>query len=287
MRLLVTGASGYVGHAVARHARRAGHEVHGTYLNARPGGPPTWHRLDVRDRAAVDALLREVRPDAVAHTAVSSDLDDWASIADGAAYVAVAAARAGARLVHLSSDMVFAGDGAPYDEAALPDPVNRYGAAKAAAETAVRAVAPNAAVARTSLVLGDGESKHERFTLDLALGRRDGVLFADEIRSPVHRDDLAAALLELAEGDHAGVVHLGGADPLNRYELGRLIAARHGLDPAALKAGRGADLGTPRPADTTLDSRLAAKLLRTRLRGAGEFLGEGDGPHRPAPPIAE
>ncbi|HEY1178177.1 MAG TPA: sugar nucleotide-binding protein, partial [Phytomonospora sp.] len=163
---------------------------------------------------------------------------------------------------------------APYDESALPDPVNRYGAAKAAAETVVRAVDPAAVVARTSLVMGDGESKHERFSLDLTRGRIAGALFADEVRSAVHPEDLAEALVELAVGDFAGLIHLGGADALDRHALGRLIAARAGLDPAMVPAGRGADLGVPRAADTTLDSGLARKVLRTRLRGAREFLGE-------------
>src|SRR5690606_40480620 len=70
----------------------------------------------------------------------SSDLpgggrDDWAATAEGAAYVAVAAATAGVRLVHVSSDAVLAESPLPQDESALPNPLTRYGAAKAAAET--------------------------------------------------------------------------------------------------------------------------------------------------------
>lgn len=274
-RLLVTGASGYVGGAVARCALRAGHRVTGTYHRA-PGDVPgvDWVRLDVRDRAAVFALVASAEADAVVNASSSADLDDWACIADGAANVVVAAAAHGLRLVHLSSDAVFSGKRAPYDESALPEPVNRYGAAKAAAETVVRAVDPAAVIARTSLVLGDGESKHERFSLDLTRGNIAGALFADEIRSAVHPADLAEALVELATGDFAGVIHLGGADALDRHALGRLIAVREGLDPATVPAGRGADLGVPRAADTSMDSGLAAKVLRTRLRGAREFLGE-------------
>ncbi|MEV0648737.1 sugar nucleotide-binding protein [Phytomonospora sp. NPDC050363] len=275
VHLLVTGASGYVGGAVARCALHAGHRVTGTYHRS-PGDIPgvAWSRLDIRDRAAVAALVAGAGVEAVVHTAVSADLDDWASIADGAANVAVAAASNGLRLVHLSSDAVFSGRRAPYDESALPEPVNRYGAAKAAAETVVRAVDPSAVVARTSLVLGDGGSKHERFSLDLARGRAEGVLFADEVRSAVHPHDLAAALLELAVGDFAGVIHLGGADALDRHTIGCLIAVGEGLDPAEVPAGKGSEAGVPRAPDTTLNSGLAARTLHTRLRGAREFLGE-------------
>lgn len=272
-RLLVTGASGYVGGAVARCALRAGHRVTGTYHRAPRDIPGVeWRRLDARDRAAAHALVGSGGFGAVVNASSSADLDDWACIADGAANVAVAAGACGVRLVHLSSDAVFSGKRAPYDESALPEPVNRYGAAKAAAETVVRAVDPTAVVARTSLVMGDGRSKHERFSLDLTRGRIAGALFADEIRSAVHPDDLAAALVELATGDFAGVIHLGGADALDRHALGCLVAAREGLDPADVPRGRGSDLGIPRAADTTLDSGLAGKVLAVRLRGAREFL---------------
>lgn len=126
-------------------------------------------------------------------------------------------------------------------------------------------------VARTSLVLGDGESKHEDLIRSLALGAH-GALFEDERRCPVHVGDLAAALVELAGNDVRGLLHLGGADAMSRLELGRLVAHREGLDPAVMRAGRRADLADPGPVDVRLDSALAATLLGTRLRGAREFL---------------
>jgi len=86
------------------------------------------------------------------------------------------------RLVHVSRDAVFSGSPALYDETCLPDPVTPYGAAKAAAETAVRLLAPAAAVVRTSLIIGHGGSEHERLIHALAAGTHDGVLFTDDIR---------------------------------------------------------------------------------------------------------
>jgi nucleoside-diphosphate-sugar epimerase len=86
-------------------------------------------------------------PDAVIHTATARD--DWRITANGAAHVAVATAAAGVRLVPVSGDAVFSGRHGDDDETAQPDPMYPYGAAKAAAETAVRAVAPGTAVVRT------------------------------------------------------------------------------------------------------------------------------------------
>lgn len=256
MRLLVTGGrSGYLGRHVV--AAAAGHEV------VAVGSVDA----DIRDRASVDALLGAHRPDAVVHTAYVQS--DWDVTATGAAYVAVAARAHGARLVLVSSDAVFSGDDVHYDESAPPDPTTAYGAAKAAAETTALAVCTDVVVARTSLVLGDGASQHERLVHDLA-GGAEGALFDDEGRCPVHVHDLSAALVELAAGGHQGVLHVAGADAMSRLEMGRLVARRDGLDPDLLRGTSRAAL--PGPVDVRLDSTLASRVLATRLRGAREFL---------------
>ena len=270
-RILVTGASGHLGSQVAQRAAEAGTVVVGTYHTTPTGtaGEP----LDIRDPAAVRRLVERVRPDAVVHTAAGRE--DWRVIADGAAHVALAAAALRIRLVHVSSDAVFSGRDVHYDESAPPDPVYPYGAAKAAAETAVRAIAPAAAVVRTSLIIGGRRGVHERLTHRLASGEADGVLFTDEIRTPVHVDDLADAVLELAGSGYPGILNVAGSDAVSRYDLGVLVARRDGLDPARLRAGRLADLHLARPTDVRLRIDKAASLLRTRLRGAQEFLRAG------------
>jgi dTDP-4-dehydrorhamnose reductase len=267
-RVLVTGATGSLGRRVA--ARAAGFTVIGTYVRQPPESAGfAAVRLDIRDPGAVRETLERARPDVVIHTAAGRDRGDWAANADGAAHVAVASAAAGVRLVHVSSDAVFSGRDVDYDEDAPPDPVYSYGAAKAAAETAVRAVSPAAAIVRTSLILGDGRGAHEILTHDLVAGRVRGALFTDDIRRPVHVDDLADALLELATNGYAGVLNVAGADALSRYDLGVLVARRDGLDPAAIPA---AQSPPGRPTDVRLRIGKAAGLLRTRLRGAREFM---------------
>ena len=191
MRLLVTGGrTGYLGRYVVA-AAAAGHEV------VAVGSADA----DVRDAAAVESLVERHRPDAIVHTAYVQS--DRAVTADGAAHVAGAAARHGARMVLVSSDVVFGGSDRPYDETAPTDPVSPYGEAKVAAERAVLDTCADAVVARTSLILGDGASQHEELVRRLAAGA-DGALFEDERRCPVHVEDLARALVELAEGDAAG-----------------------------------------------------------------------------------
>lgn len=255
-------------------AGEAGWEVVGTSRT-----DPAWQRLEVRDAAGVDALVSRVRPDAVVHTAyVQSGPDLDAITATGAAHVALAASRAGARLVHLSTDFVFDGAaGRPYVEADPLSPVTAYGRAKAAAERLVAGADPRAAIVRTSLIWGGGVDggPHLRSVTEVARGEREMAFFSDELRCPVHVSDLAAAILELLDVSHAGPIHLAGADGVSRLEFARLVVADRGLDASRLHGDRSAGRAERRPLDCRLDSSLAAGLLRTRLRGVRELLAGG------------
>ncbi|GIH95606.1 dTDP-4-dehydrorhamnose reductase [Planobispora siamensis] len=268
----MVGGGGFLGREIIRQARLAGHRVAATFHSRTPGdvADVDWRRLDIRHRDDVTALVLATRPDAIVNAAYRQS--DWATTAEGGMHLALGAAAAGARLVHVSSDAVFSGTASRYDETHLPDPTTPYGAAKAAAETAIKGITPAAVIARTSLIIGDGDSGHERHVHALATGAVTGVLFTDDVRCPVHVTDLAAALLELAASPHAGIHHLAGTDAVSRHELGVLIARRAGLDPAALPTGLRADTGPPGPLDVRLDGTATQARLTTRLRGAREFL---------------
>ncbi|MFG2716080.1 SDR family oxidoreductase [Streptomyces goshikiensis] len=274
MTTLIIGGSGFLGAELVRQAKAAGHTTAATYAT-RPGDTAhaAWHHLDLRDAASLCAVMTAVRPSIVLNA--SSGKADWAVTAQGPVRLAVVAAKHGIRMVHVSSDAVFSGARVRYDETCLPDPITPYGAAKAAAETGVLAVHPGAVVARTSLIVGHGRSVHEEFVHELVAGTRDGALFTDDIRCPVHVADLAAALLELGARDAAGVHHLAGSDALSRYELGLLIAERDGLDPSRLPTGLRAHSTLPGALDVRLDSRATQQGLRTTLRGARQFLRAG------------
>ncbi|MGW6393085.1 SDR family oxidoreductase [Streptomyces sp. NPDC055103] len=271
MTMLIIGGSGFLGTELLRQASSAGRVTAATF-NSRATATDgvTWHHLDLRDARQIDTLIDAVAPSVVINA--SSGDADWSVTADSSFRLTTATARRGIRLVHVSTDAVFSGADVHYDETALPDPVTPYGAAKAAAETAVRLLHPASVVARTSLIIGDGGSTHERIVHELVAGAREGALFSDDVRCPVHVTDLAAALWELAVSDAVGVFHLAGPDAVSRYALGALIARRDGLDPALLLAGRRADSHLPGALDVRLDSRATQRRLNTRLRGVQEFL---------------
>lgn len=257
MRMLVTGGAGYLGDEVARRAAASGWDVRATWATRRRRADVEWLRADVRDASAMARAATGC--DVVVHTAYRQNDDPWSNNVDGSRVVARAAA--GARLLHLSSDVVFRGDRGRYVESDPPDPVNDYGRSKAAAELAVRMEHPEALIVRTSLLYGGTwPGPQERLAHE---GTR---FFVDEIRSPVVVGELADALLELARSDLGGVLHLGGADDVSRYDFALLL----GGDAARIERAH----TTPdRAANVSLDSSRARALLAARLRGVREVLG--------------
>jgi dTDP-4-dehydrorhamnose reductase len=271
--LLVTGASGYLGRALLASSEPP--VIATRVSSAEAAGPALeWLRLDVRDAAGVDELFERVRPGAVIHTAYRHQGPDaWDTNVTGSANVAAAAERGGARLVHISTDVIFDGAGThPYREDDEPEPLTDYGRSKLEAEREVRAAHPGALVVRTSLMVGGAEpGPQERVVVAAARGESDIEFFEDEWRSPVLVDDLAAALVELAHRPETGVLHLGGPEALSRFELARLIAAAHGLPLGRLRPGQLDGSGLERPAYCVLDSSRAYALLRTPIRGVSEL----------------
>ena len=255
-RLLVTGGCGYLGRELVRRAPVAGWQVRATWWQNEPEGEAEWVRVDVRDPDQVSRAVEDV--DAVIHTAYVQGPGEWEVNAEGSAVVAEAAR--GLRLIQLSSDLVFDGARGRYREEDDPAPVNSYGRSKAEAERRVAAVHPEATIVRTSLIYGGAEpGPQERLARD---NRR---FFVDEIRSPVHVGDLAAALLELLELEAPGPLHVAGADDVSRFDFAVLL----GADPAQLEAAQTTPYRAP---NVSLDSSRAASMLATRVRGVYEVL---------------
>lgn len=249
-RLFVTGGSGFLGR----------HIVNGPASEPWDVIAPGSSALDLRLRDPVIDMVRDWRPAAIVHTAYRRG--DRAAIVDASQHVAEAAVAVGARLVHVSSDALFRGQLARYTEHDRPSPVHDYGLDKADAEELVAAIAPGAAIVRTSLIYGTRTlSGHEIAVRDVVAGESDMVFFTDEIRSPVLVDDLAAALVDLVRmPEVAGVLHLGGPDPLSRADLARMTAERQGWDVGRLRYSTIEESGLARPSKVVLDSSKAAGL---------------------------
>jgi dTDP-4-dehydrorhamnose reductase len=269
MKLLVTGGSGYVGAGILCRAPKEW-RIAATYF-AHPLGRAdvAAFRVDVRDANAVNRLFDEFSPTVVIHTAaVMTGGEMMATNAEGSRNLARAAARARARLIHLSSDVIFDGEHAPYAETAVPAPITPYAESKARAEQVVQAAHPQPLLVRTSLVYGFAPlDSRTRQTLAGGMPR----LFADEYRCPIFVDDLADGLIELAQNDSGGVLNIAGPQRLSRYEFGVKFARAFRVEPR-FQPALCASSPTPRPRDCTLDVSLAQRQLKTRLRGVDEVL---------------
>jgi dTDP-4-dehydrorhamnose reductase len=282
-KLLVTGAAGYLGRHVVRQARLLDYEVHATWRRAVPPvlADVALHVIDLADAEATRQLVRRLAPAAVVHTAYAAAGAELVPVTElGSAAVAGACAEVGARLVHLSTDVVFDGEKpGPYVEDDPVNPITAYGRAKARAEAAVLALCPSAVAVRTSLLYGGDEPGPQERLVQRALHTGDDPppgtvrFFTDEIRCPVQVGDLATAVLELAGSSVSGVLHVAGAEAVNRHELAWLLATAMGLDARGLQAATSAEAsGEPRPRNCALDTSLARSLLTTKVRGVHEVL---------------
>jgi dTDP-4-dehydrorhamnose reductase len=274
MRILITGGAGLLGSELIGRAP-AGVELHAT-RRTRPVEGAEAHVVELSDQAATAALLERIRPDLVFHTAYSqssAERDVWWATES----LVHACVRAGCELIHLSSDVVFDGEHAPYAEDASPAPVHSYGHFKAIAERFVRERLPHAAIVRTSLItrtypIPDPISA---WVVNALHGGEPVRLFVDELRCPIAVEDLAAQLWEIAAlpaEARGGIWHLVGPEAVSRYTLGVLVARWHGVDDDAIVPARSRGAGLQRPRDLRLLTTRADRELRARARPISEVL---------------
>ncbi|NJO00212.1 MAG: sugar nucleotide-binding protein [Anaerolineales bacterium] len=282
--LLITGGSGYLGRPLTAKAVDS-FQVYTTYsrhpdqIKAGQASP-----LDLTRRDDVLRLVGDLSPQAIIHAAAvnpgQGDDETMRQVnALGSRYIAEAAVAVGARLVHVSSDMVHDGKHAPYADDAPPSPLSGYGRSKAEAEAAVAEIDPTAAVVRTSLIYGLAEMDRgtEGFVARLR-ANQPLVLFSDAIRQPVWVESLAGALLKLAaeKADFAGLLNVAGRQVLSREEFGRRMLQWWQVDPGdRLQSGRAADISAAIPLDLRLSVSKAEQILQMRLPGVDEVLAQG------------
>ncbi|MGG7444972.1 dTDP-4-dehydrorhamnose reductase [Kosakonia oryzendophytica] len=242
MRVLVIGCNGQVGSClVAQLTGKA--EILAVDRN----------QLDITDAAQVDAQVTAFKPDyilnAAAHTAVDKAEDDveasYQINADGPKYLAIAADKIGAVLVHISTDYVFDGESeGEYTEDMKTGPQGVYGQSKLAGENAVAQNASKYLILRTAWVFGEHGSNFVKTMLRLAGMRNELNVVADQWGGPTYAGDIASAIISMIEqidrglSPEWGIYHYSGAPHTNWADFARAIftsAVEHGcLDRAPL-----------------------------------------------------
>ncbi len=261
MKLLVVGAYGMLGREVVAAAGAAGHTVIERDVDS----------IDIVDAEFTTDVVTGDAPDVVVNCAAFTDVDgaeDQEDVAlevngDGAGNLAAAAAAAGARIIHLSTDYVFPGDAAePYVESDVTGPRTAYGRTKLAGEIAVARANPNHAIARTSWLFGAHGKNFVDTILRLATDRDTLQVVDDQEGCPTWAGHLAPALITLAEGDATGIFHAGGGGRCTWFDLATAAVTATGLpcrvEPTTSEAFPSP---TPRPAFSVLATERGADAV--------------------------
>ena len=266
-RLLVTGGAGFLGNHLLRRATQfvAAGTLHHTPSASLPG--VTFHVCDLQNPEEVRILLDRVQPDVMIHTACSEQGKGIEAILPAAGLLAMQSVERNIRFIHLSTDQVFDGTSAPYTEESPTNPINPYGHAKAQAEELIRSLNPKATIVRTSLLydLRTPDRQTTRLIQSTKTGERFR-LFIDELRCPIWVENLVDVLLEVATKEMPGIVHLGGPESLNRWDLGVGLLQHFGITQTSnIQKGTIEESGLVRPKNLTMDSSRAKQALQTPL----------------------
>lgn len=270
-RLLITGGSSYLGRHLVPFVQTS-HDVVYTFFQNDPLQGKNGYQVDLRNETAVTDLIQSWQPNVIIHVAGSNRGDTMAEVIRlGTQHIVNAAKMVDARLIHFSTDSIFRGDAAPYDETAVPDPVNEYGRAKAVAEAIVQ-THPNHVIIRTSLIYSLKEMDHGTRWMSAALNAGKPVtLFSNQVRNPVWVDTLVQATMELVDHSYIGTLNIAGEQTMTRAEFSLCmldwweIKKRTTLKIAPSQEGHW-------PLDCQLDLRRANALLCTKLLGVDAVL---------------
>ncbi len=248
--MLITGGTGFLGRHLMMACEHASWETLA----------PSSTSMDIRSAPRVLDEITTWKPQVVVHLAYRRD--DHQVIVDGSLHIARAAAAAGARLIHLSTDVVFAGRPQAYTEQDQPDATLEYGRWKAEAEALVHQAHPAALLLRTSLLYGsDLQSPIQTDVEDSIAGRSRTRFFTDEYRCPAHAADVATAIVALADRpDITGPLHITGPELMSRADIARTFAGWMGHDVAQVPTTSLAESGLTRPGMVALDCTWAAQL---------------------------
>ncbi|PLL14434.1 NAD(P)-dependent oxidoreductase [Tabrizicola sp. TH137] len=282
--LLITGGTGLLGlHWAA--ARRETQPVTLALHRRRIALPGTTARpLNLADPHDLDAAMTEDRIACIIHTAGLTSVERCEQDPEAAhhhnvtlaATVAAAAERAGAALIHISTDHLFDGRADLYDEDSPATPVNVYGQTKARAEEAVLRAHPRALVLRTNFY-GWGPSHRPSFSDWLLTSLRQDRplrLFTDMRYTPTHITPLIEAAMALSAKGASGIVNAVGDEALSKHAFGLRLADHFGLSPARIEPARLADQPdlVRRPLSMALSTRRLHALLGHGLGGIDAHL---------------
>lgn len=298
-RVLITGANGLLGQdLVSQMSRLPEYDVLATGRDPDPkfrGCSCGYTMLDITSAADVRDLFQNFTPTVVVNCAAMTNVDQceserddcWRTNVEAVEILARHCKATGARLVQISTDFVFDGEGGPYRETDRPNPINFYAKSKLAAENSVRGSGlENWAIARTVLVYGTGErlsrSNIALWVIESLSRGKEIHVVTDQWRTPTYAPDLASGIERIVRFEKSGTFHLAGREYLSIHDFALAIAEVFELDANLIKPTDETQFTqtAPRPPRTGFiilkaETELGFKPrpLRSALRHLGQRLG--------------
>ena len=271
-KLLITGASGFLGYNLAQKFKDKW-EVIGTYhLHSAHISGITPVKIDLTKFNDLKTLFKETRPAAVIHTAAISDPNfcqenqntSYLINTEAAVNLAGFCCDLDIPCLFTSTDLVFDGLNPPYSEEDEPSPLNKYGEHKMLAEIGMKNRCASVVVCRMPLMFGRSGSTASSFLQPLLRRMRSGAavnLFVDEFRTPLSGKNAAEGLM-IALEKLPDIVHFGGLERISRYEFGKLAMEVFDYQNANLNPCKQQDIQmpAPRPRDVSLTNEKAMQM---------------------------
>lgn len=244
MKVLITGANGLLGQKLVQLLNSKTKVIATSKGLCRFALPSEvdYHPMDITNGDEVSLLMKQLRPQAVIHAAAMTQVDqceqDRKSClnvnVNGTRHIAEAAKEVGAYLIHISTDFVFSGTDGPYDEEALPAPVNYYGECKLAAEEIVKELSAESAILRTILVYGwlpDMSRSNIILWVKESLEQKKTIrVVDDQWRTPTLVEDLAQGCWLALNSKAAGLYNIAGSDFMSPHQMAIQTADFFDLD---------------------------------------------------------
>jgi dTDP-4-dehydrorhamnose reductase len=289
MKILVTGANGFLGRHLIPQLIKAGHDVVGASRSgvSETDGHQSYEsqKLDFTDPLNVRDVFEKIKPAIVIHAGAMTKVDEcegqqglaYKTNVEGTLNILRNAETQRSFLVFISTDFVFKGDKGNYNETDAREPVNFYGSTKREAEDVVMAYKGDWTIIRTSLVYGQAtENKPNIVSVvrDKLLKNEYYNVVADQFRTPTYVEDLASGICLVVKNRATGIFNISGGEILSPHEIAIIIASHLHRDPSLIQQVTAENFSQPakRPANTSLDIRKARKELSYEPRSFRESL---------------
>lgn len=287
MRTLITGGTGLLGKALIEEGGPS-RKIMATYLgNYMIGdhGNVKYVKLDLSDTGGYGKLFNEFKPEIVIHTAGLGSPDyveknrkeGWEINVKGTQHIADYCRDHGSKLVYISSNGIYDGERAPYNEDSKALPINYYGELKLEGEEVTKKAGVPYAIVRPILMYGWNHPFERANIVTTALSKlkKNGEIFAydDVFTTPLYVKSCAEAIWKIVDKEITGVFNIAGSDRASVYGLVLKAAEIFGYDPALVKPVRQGYFNefTRRPRDTSFNTW----KMRTALGIAPLSIDEG------------